>query len=194
MTAHKEQVRKDRASNQARKVYEERTLCRRWMDDLVDVVEEELEEEPASMVRDMEGRKFFGKMLTSIKVEGNEGFGFRFAVEGAKVKVRPLMKFLRKRKEVSNPSEEEEATETPTKPPWQEKEGTVHGGPQYRPEQQDVAVGLGYLYRWLDLNNSSEHDVTEGAARIVLELKEAGFSDKILSRILKRAQAESYSA
>ena len=143
---------------------------------------------------DWESRRFYGAMLETKKVTGKEGFGFKIEVRGRKVEVKPAMKFIREKKGAKEgemgDEDGREGEEKKEEVVWTERPGMVHGGPQFRPRRQDLAVGLGYVYRWLDLNNLREKEVVKGVFRILLELEGTQFEQKVVRRILKRVKAE----
>ena len=68
----------------------------------------------------------------------------------------------------------------------------VHGGTQYSSERVKKATVVGRILRELDLTNSREEDAESNVRRITLEMKIAGYDEKVLKSALERVARTSW--
>ena len=121
---------------------------------------------------------FYGGELEQVRGGGGDdtAFGFKLTTGGGLVMARGAKSFA-----------DEQAGES-RRYRWPH----VHGGTQYSSEKVKKATAVGRILRELDLMNCREEDAEGNVRRIVLEMKSAGYDERILRSALERVARSSW--
>jgi len=150
---------------------------RRWQDDIIQVVDDSASKEAKEAMRERSSKRFYRGELELEEEKGEDtAFGYRWSVDGGILGCEAVNKF-----ELEIPGE------------WKEKEWPEVAGPaQFTPEGRKYGTALGRVLRALDMTNAEEPEVARQVARILLQLRGAGYPTEMMMRILKRAERESW--
>jgi len=154
-----------------------KTLLFRWMDDVVHIIDMSISREGRKAMRAMKKKDFYGKGLDLLPEPGvRRAFGFHWGIAGGVVTCRGLNQF-----------EGEGAGEAARK-----GAPVLQGGNQYCSSQRRLGAGVGRLLRALDTTNGEEEDVKRQIARILFELKGAGYESEEIGKLLRRTEKEAW--
>ena len=154
-----------------------KTLFFRWMDDVVHIIDKSISREGRKATSALKKKNFYGKGLDLLPEPGvRRAFGFHWGTAGGVVTCRGLNQFER---EGAGRAARKEAP-------------VLQGGNQYCSSQRRLGAGMGRLMRALDTTNGEEEDVKRQIARILFELKGAGYNSEEIEKLIRRTEKEAW--
>ena len=165
-----------------RETLQKHVLRQRWLDDLETIVTDSLPRRLVEHVRESMRTSFYGNGLNLKEVKEPECFGFLLEEDTCgRVRVKPKWSFVHRKLELRYKKQVEKE---------EKKEKLVrmglHGGQQFRPEQQEYGLAMGFVARYLDMTNLPECEICSGVIRIILEMNAIGVGEHVLKKVMKK--------
>ena len=150
-----------------------RTLCVRWLDDVMHAYPGNLSPGAMRALRRLQHKRFYGGTLELLEDQAaNVAFGFWVQARSGVLLIRERFTFTH----VQNGEAHSRADMWPLLPPvW-----------QFGAQKTSNNTALGRLTRHLDTTNGAEPDVVNGLKRILSELSSVGYSKVMISKVVKQ--------
>ena len=150
-----------------------RTLCVRWLDDVLHAYPTDLSPGALRAMRQLQHRRFYGGTLELLyDKDVRAAFGFWVQARRGVLLIRERLTFTHTKSALLGNT----GDVWPLLPPeW-----------QFGSRKTSYNIALGRLTRHLDTTNADQSDVLSGLKRILSELRSVGYSSGMLNRAVKQ--------